>query len=199
MSVHNSDNGDNYVDDSITMISKLDISDPLHLHPNDSTALTAVSIKLKGTENHQVWSCAMHLALEGKNKTGFIDGTCKRSNTYERNQASAFVSSVPNRNNFQRNNQNANNGPPRPNNLNNNRQGGGSALKKSGQSFKGKNIFNNNSVGTGLSSGFTDEQIATLISLIKDNKIGKNVQANMAGANQHMTYTDKELDNVLDI
>ncbi|GKF83516.1 hypothetical protein Tco_0245172 [Tanacetum coccineum] len=41
--------------------------------------------------------------------------------------------------------------------------------------------------------------MATLISLIKDNKIGKNVHANMAGANQHMTYTDKELDNVLDI
>ncbi|GKE49079.1 ribonuclease H-like domain-containing protein, partial [Tanacetum coccineum] len=49
------------------------------------------------------------------------------------------------------------------------------------------------------SSGFTDEQIATLISLIKDNKARKNVQANMAGANQHITYIDKELDNVLDI
>ncbi|GKB58055.1 ribonuclease H-like domain-containing protein, partial [Tanacetum coccineum] len=65
----------------VTRISKLDISDPLHLHPNDTTALTIVSIKLKGTENYQVWSYAMLLALEGKNKTGFIDGTCKRSNT----------------------------------------------------------------------------------------------------------------------
>ncbi|GJW07924.1 ribonuclease H-like domain-containing protein [Tanacetum coccineum] len=37
-----------------------------------------------------------------------------------------------------------------------------------------------------------NEQMATLISLIKDNKVRKNVQANMAGANQHMTYTDKE-------
>ncbi|GJR94979.1 ribonuclease H-like domain-containing protein [Tanacetum coccineum] len=35
------------------------------------------------TENYQVWSCAMLLALEGKNKTGFIDGSCKRSNTYK--------------------------------------------------------------------------------------------------------------------
>ncbi|GKE67774.1 hypothetical protein Tco_1521935 [Tanacetum coccineum] len=43
--------------------------------------------------------------------------------------------------------------------------------------------------------------MATLISLIKDNKIKKNVQANMADseATQHMTYTDKELDIVLDI
>nr|GFC97354.1 ribonuclease H-like domain-containing protein [Tanacetum cinerariifolium] len=44
-----------------------------------------------------------------------------------------------------------------------------------------------------------DEQMATLISLIKDNKVRKNMQANMAGANQHMKYTDKELDNVFDI
>ncbi|GKA57907.1 ribonuclease H-like domain-containing protein [Tanacetum coccineum] len=87
MSVHNyvhiSDNGDDYIEDPdpVTLISKLDISHPLHLHPNDTTNLTVVSIKLKGTENYQVWSCAMFLALEGKNKTGFIDGTCKRSNT----------------------------------------------------------------------------------------------------------------------
>ncbi|GJV55829.1 kinase-like domain-containing protein [Tanacetum coccineum] len=74
---------DNYIKDPdpITLISKLDISDLLHLYPNDSTALTVVSKKLKGTKNYQVWSCAMLLALEGKNKTGFIDGSCKISNT----------------------------------------------------------------------------------------------------------------------
>ncbi|GJY98197.1 ribonuclease H-like domain-containing protein [Tanacetum coccineum] len=83
MAQHNSNQGDDYVEDPVTLISKLDISDPLHLHPNYSTALTVISIKLKGTENYQVWSCAMLLALEGKNKTGFIDGSCKRSNTDE--------------------------------------------------------------------------------------------------------------------
>ncbi|GJR95919.1 ribonuclease H-like domain-containing protein [Tanacetum coccineum] len=83
MSVHNSNNGDDYVDDPVTLISRLDISDHLHLHDNDSTALTIVSIKLEGIENYQVWSYAMLLALEGKNKTGFIDGSCKRSNTNE--------------------------------------------------------------------------------------------------------------------
>nr|GEU63528.1 ribonuclease H-like domain-containing protein [Tanacetum cinerariifolium] len=76
-----SKNADNYVEDPITLISKLDISDPLYLHPNDTTAFTVVSIKLKRTENYQVRSYVMLLALEGKNKTGFIDGTCKRSNT----------------------------------------------------------------------------------------------------------------------
>ncbi|GJT37724.1 putative RNA-directed DNA polymerase [Tanacetum coccineum] len=69
--------------DNITLISKLVISNPSHLHPNDSATLTVVSIKLKGTENYQVWSCAMLLALEDKNKTGFIDGSCRRSNTDE--------------------------------------------------------------------------------------------------------------------
>nr|GEV07423.1 ribonuclease H-like domain-containing protein [Tanacetum cinerariifolium] len=69
--------------DNVTLMSKLDVSHPLHLHPNDSVALTVVSVKLKGTENYQVWSCAMLLALDGKNKTRFIDGSCRRSNTDE--------------------------------------------------------------------------------------------------------------------
>ncbi|GKF01018.1 ribonuclease H-like domain-containing protein, partial [Tanacetum coccineum] len=92
MSVHNSvhnstinsDHDDDVQDsDHVTRISKLDISNPLHLHPNETTAVTVVSIKLKRTENYQVWSCAMLLALEGNNKIGFIDGSCKRSNTNE--------------------------------------------------------------------------------------------------------------------
>ncbi|GKE84452.1 ribonuclease H-like domain-containing protein, partial [Tanacetum coccineum] len=86
MSLHGySDDGYDYDsdNDNVTRISKLDGSHLLHLHPNDSAALTVVSIKLNGTENYQVWSCAMLLALEGKNKTGFIDGTCRRSNTDE--------------------------------------------------------------------------------------------------------------------
>nr|GEY76545.1 ribonuclease H-like domain-containing protein [Tanacetum cinerariifolium] len=135
--------------------------------------------------------------------------------SYKRKQASVFVSSVPYSQNFQRNNQNFNTGPSRPNNMNNsNRQGGGSGLnnnrpsggsgvmcencdfnrhtidrcfkisgypadfgkKKSGQK---QGVSNNNYVGKSSSSGFTDEQMDTFISLIKDNKVGKNVQANM--------------------
>nr|GEU29697.1 ribonuclease H-like domain-containing protein [Tanacetum cinerariifolium] len=69
-----------------------------------------------------------------------------------RNQASAFVSILPNRGNFQR----------------------------GGQVSKGKNV-SNNSVRSSSSSRFTDGQMATLISFIKDNKVGKSMQANMAG------------------
>nr|GEX50322.1 putative reverse transcriptase, RNA-dependent DNA polymerase, Gag-polypeptide of LTR copia-type [Tanacetum cinerariifolium] len=79
--------GDDYVTlfelESVTSISKLGLSDPLHLHPNDSATLTIISVKLKGTENYQIWFCAMMLALEGKNKTGFINGSCRRSNVNE--------------------------------------------------------------------------------------------------------------------
>ncbi|GJW19324.1 ribonuclease H-like domain-containing protein [Tanacetum coccineum] len=49
---------------------------------SDVDNVTLIS-KLDGTENYQVWSCAMLLVLEGKNKTGFIDGSCRRSNTDE--------------------------------------------------------------------------------------------------------------------
>ncbi|GJS12442.1 ribonuclease H-like domain-containing protein [Tanacetum coccineum] len=94
MSVHNSvhntpNNSEHNSEDEanpnnfVTLISKLDLSHPLHLHPNDSTTMTIVSIKLKGTKNYNVWSCAMLLALEGRNKTGFIDNTFRRSYTEE--------------------------------------------------------------------------------------------------------------------
>ncbi|GJZ02801.1 ribonuclease H-like domain-containing protein [Tanacetum coccineum] len=60
MPVHNSEHNspinsdhDDDIHDSVTRISKVDISDPLHLHPNDTTTLTVVSIKLKGTKNYQ--------------------------------------------------------------------------------------------------------------------------------------------------
>ncbi|GJW71192.1 ribonuclease H-like domain-containing protein [Tanacetum coccineum] len=307
----NSDHDDD-IHDFVTRISKLDISDPLHLHPNDTTAFIVVLIKLKGIKNDQVWSCAMLLALEGKNKIGFIDGSCKRSNTdevlgkqWDRNGSSiadyyhklnALWKQYDAMIELSKCVCNASEGFKKHNQLlklmqflmvlddsymqirstivsretlpdvksayatisseeshrvsvgsivgssqwnqasafvqggvsglNNNSPSGGSGLvcenysfnghttdrcfkiigypvdfgkKKSRQNFKKQNVSNNNSVGKSSSSGFLDEQMATLLSLIKDNKIGKNVQVNMAGANQHMTYTAKGLDNVVDI
>ncbi|GKE79199.1 hypothetical protein Tco_1545319 [Tanacetum coccineum] len=152
-----------------------------------------------------------------------------------RNQASAFVSNVPNRENFQRGQ--SSNIAHGPNNLDNNRQSRGSGLvcekcrfnghtidrcfkiigypvdfekTKSGQVSKGKNV-SNNAVRSSSYFRFTDEQMATLISLIKDNKVGKvyrpiwqskiivNGKIIDSEANQHMTNNDKELDNVYDI
>ncbi|GKF04877.1 hypothetical protein Tco_0035545, partial [Tanacetum coccineum] len=71
--------------------------------------------------------------------------------------------------------------------------------RKAGSNLKGKNV-SNNVVGSSSSNEFFDEQMATLISLIKENFVnGKGVHSNMAGANQHITYTDKNLINVIDI
>ncbi|GKG11567.1 hypothetical protein Tco_0342967, partial [Tanacetum coccineum] len=61
--VHNSDDEFD-ANPAVTLISKLDLTHPLYLNPNDSSTLTVISIKLKGTENNNVWSCAMLLALE---------------------------------------------------------------------------------------------------------------------------------------
>ncbi|XP_076888654.1 uncharacterized protein LOC143539135 [Bidens hawaiensis] len=69
--------GDN--DDSgETLVSKLDASNPLYLHPSDSSTMTIISFKLKGTENYSLWSNAMKLALQVKNKLGSVNGICER-------------------------------------------------------------------------------------------------------------------------
>ncbi|GKC23646.1 ribonuclease H-like domain-containing protein, partial [Tanacetum coccineum] len=52
--------------------------DPLYLHPNDVTTSPLISIKLIGTENYNIWSCAMKHVIGSKNKLGFLDDTCKR-------------------------------------------------------------------------------------------------------------------------
>ncbi|KAK9065501.1 hypothetical protein SSX86_014902 [Deinandra increscens subsp. villosa] len=60
-------------------MSSLDFGDPLYLHPSDTNNLSIINIKLTGTENYSTWSSSMQLALQVKNKTGFIDGTCVKS------------------------------------------------------------------------------------------------------------------------
>ncbi|GJT63230.1 ribonuclease H-like domain-containing protein [Tanacetum coccineum] len=259
--------------DNVTLISKLNVSHPLHLHPNDYVALTVVSMKLKGTQNYQVWSCAMLLALEGKNKTGFIDSSYRRSNTYEvlRRQldretlpyARSAYTLISSEESHRIATGSVSGTTQRPNDNRNRRTAGGSTLlcenygfnghsinkcfkiigypadfrkRKARSNFKGKNI-SNNVVGSSSSNGFFDEQMATLISLIKENFVnGKGIHSNIAGtymnsstmfyknfekffysnsslhsklvskglitnsdANQHITYNDKNLINVIDI
>nr|XP_043626033.1 uncharacterized protein LOC122597508 [Erigeron canadensis] len=75
--VHN--DSDNETDFEITRISKLDFGDPLYLHASDTTGTPLIGFKLLGTENYKVWACAIELALETKNKTGFIDGSCLKN------------------------------------------------------------------------------------------------------------------------
>lgn len=66
---------------SDSSVSKLEFSDPLFLHPTDTSSTPIISFKLSGTENYKVWSCAMTLALQTKNKVGFVNGNCKKPET----------------------------------------------------------------------------------------------------------------------
>ncbi|GJS54464.1 reverse transcriptase domain-containing protein [Tanacetum coccineum] len=135
------------------------------------------------------------------------------SETSQRTQTCALTDNVPNKRNFQSSQTSNNFPRPfntvRPNDNGNRRTARGSNLvcehcafnghiidrcfkingypdefgnKKAGQNFKAKNVFNN-VVGSSSSTSFSDEQLSTLISLIKETSVnGKGVQANMAGS-----------------
>ncbi|GKE48457.1 hypothetical protein Tco_1479715 [Tanacetum coccineum] len=259
-------------DDQPTLISKLDLSSPLHLHPNDYTTLTVVFVKLKGRQwdrvnavvlktydkvddfvtfnlHHKInslsqngssiadyyhrlnalWKqfdalflmglddCYMQIrsdilsrdelpdvrsaysiiSSEESHRVVFSFG----SGNSQRSQSSVFNSNVGNKNNAQRPQASISNSRPanvtRPVNNRNRRRNWGSTLVCEHCGFHGHTIdrcFNSNS--------FSDDHISKLITLIKENSLnstGKVVQANMVGANQHLTYTDKDLVNVIDI
>ncbi|GJT81300.1 putative RNA-directed DNA polymerase [Tanacetum coccineum] len=57
-------------------INALDAGNPLFLQNNDHSNVPLIGFKLTGTENYKMWSTAMKIALTGKNKFGFVDGTC---------------------------------------------------------------------------------------------------------------------------
>ncbi|GJV69414.1 ribonuclease H-like domain-containing protein [Tanacetum coccineum] len=63
---------------SASEASKLIFGDELYLHPTDASSTPLINLKLTGINNYNVWSHAMTLALNSKNKLGFIDGKCKK-------------------------------------------------------------------------------------------------------------------------
>ncbi|GKE44801.1 ribonuclease H-like domain-containing protein, partial [Tanacetum coccineum] len=60
------------------LINGLDTSNPLYLQNNDNSNVPIVNIKLTSTDNYKMWSSTMKIDLKGKNKMGFVDGTCFR-------------------------------------------------------------------------------------------------------------------------
>ncbi|KAK4724210.1 hypothetical protein R3W88_026989 [Solanum pinnatisectum] len=63
------------------MGNTVDYNRPLYLHPSDAPGSYSIEIQLKGMENYMLWSRAMKLALLGRNKLGFIDGSFQRGNS----------------------------------------------------------------------------------------------------------------------
>ncbi|GJR78190.1 ribonuclease H-like domain-containing protein [Tanacetum coccineum] len=180
-------------ENNVTLISKLDVSHPLHLHPNDSVALTILPrCTCPAADDFKKHNQLMKLM---QFLMGLNDHYIKiRSSILSREVLPDVISAysiISSEESY--------------------RIASGSVSecfkiigypsdfgkKKAGQNFKGKNVSNNAS-----SFGFFDEQLSTMISLIKENSInGKGMQASMAdsGANQHITFTDKFLTNVIDI
>ncbi|XP_075074623.1 uncharacterized protein LOC142162199 [Nicotiana tabacum] len=51
---------------------------PLYIHPSDTQGTIFISIQLQGPENYSLWSRSMKIVLHGKNKLGFVLGTCRK-------------------------------------------------------------------------------------------------------------------------
>ncbi|KAH0780402.1 hypothetical protein KY290_006829 [Solanum tuberosum] len=58
--------------------SMLDSFDPLFLQNSDIPGVNLAHCVLTGMENYTIWSKTMRIALLGKNKIGFVDGTCRK-------------------------------------------------------------------------------------------------------------------------
>ena len=58
----------------------IDHNHPLYLSSSDVPGALSVGIQLKGMENYTLWSRAMEIALLGRNKIVFIDGSVLRTN-----------------------------------------------------------------------------------------------------------------------
>lgn len=50
----------------------------LYLHASDVSGVSLIFLQLTSTNNYSLWSRSMRIALLGRNKLGFVDGTWKK-------------------------------------------------------------------------------------------------------------------------
>ncbi|WMV38166.1 hypothetical protein MTR67_031551 [Solanum verrucosum] len=62
-----------------TSVPPIDHNDPIFLQSTNTPRITLIALQLNGTENYTLWSRYMKIALLGKNKLGFVDGSCAKS------------------------------------------------------------------------------------------------------------------------
>ncbi|GJX07701.1 cytokinin dehydrogenase 3-like protein [Tanacetum coccineum] len=198
MSLHGYSNDDGYEpDDNVTLTSKLDVSNLLHLHPNDSATSTVVSVKLKGTENYQLMKLMhflMHLDDTYMQIRSFI---LSRETLPDVRSAYAIIASeeshiVASGSIFGTSQRPSS--VTRPNDNRNRRTVGGSTLVCENCGFNGHTIDKCFKI-----IGYpVDFEMETLISLIKENLINRRgVHANMEGLITNST--NKYLVNVIDV
>ncbi|GJZ06282.1 ribonuclease H-like domain-containing protein [Tanacetum coccineum] len=60
----------------VDSINNLNAGNPLHVQNSDNSNSLTIPFKLLGIENYRIWSGAMKLALQARNKYGFVDGSC---------------------------------------------------------------------------------------------------------------------------
>ncbi|XP_009784936.1 uncharacterized protein [Nicotiana sylvestris] len=51
---------------------------PLYSHPFDIQGTILISTQLQGPENYSLWNRSMKIVFHGKNKLGFVLGTCRK-------------------------------------------------------------------------------------------------------------------------
>ncbi|KAK4720432.1 hypothetical protein R3W88_010665 [Solanum pinnatisectum] len=56
----------------------VDHNHPLFINASDTQGSVLISIQLLGSENYSLWSKSLKLVLTGKNKLGFLLGTCRK-------------------------------------------------------------------------------------------------------------------------
>lgn len=56
----------------------LDQNYPLYLHSADVSGIFLIFLLLNDSENYSIWSKSMRIALLGRNKLGFVDGSWKK-------------------------------------------------------------------------------------------------------------------------
>ncbi|XP_075091483.1 uncharacterized protein LOC142171693 [Nicotiana tabacum] len=54
--------------------NKIDYTHPLFVHPPDTPSSMLIPVQLKGSENYGLWQRLMKIALQAKQKLGFVDG-----------------------------------------------------------------------------------------------------------------------------
>ncbi|XP_070057544.1 uncharacterized protein [Nicotiana tomentosiformis] len=57
---------------------KIDHTHPLYVHPSDTPGSILIPVKLIGYENYGLWRRSMRIALQAKQKLGFMTGTFRK-------------------------------------------------------------------------------------------------------------------------